>query len=449
MIRAVAFACVACACSAAFALPDDAAVRALLAERIAQKRAVGLAAVLLDANGVRIVTVGVVRAGGPPIAPDTEFEIGSVTKTFTALLLADAVVRGEAALSDPVTKRLPGAAGLVRDDRTVTLEQLATHTSGLPPMPGNFAPANPAEPYADYDGAKLVAFIGGKALEGAPGEEYAYSNFGASVLGYALTSQAGGYEKVLRARVLAPLRMDDTAIALSSAQEVRFATGHDARLVPTPPWKLDAFAPAGGLRSTPADMAKYLEAAVRPASSPLAAAFELAEKPAADTGSPSLRIGLAWHVFGRDGRTIVWHNGRTGGFASMIALDTATREGVVVLSNATIPVDDLALHILDASIPLSQPPKERVAIRVDPAVGDRLAGRYELARDFAITVRRDGGRMLAQATGQGELEIFPESDYEYFYRAVDAQLSFARDGDRVTGLVLRQGGRNVPGKRVD
>jgi hypothetical protein len=188
---------------------------------------------------------------------------------------------------------------------------------------------------------------------------------------------------------------------------------------------------------------------VRPASSPLAEAFELAERPAADAGSASLRIGLAWHVFVRDGRTIVWHNGRTGGFAGMIAFDTAMREGVVVLSNATVPVDDLALHILDASIPLSQPPRDRVAIAVDPAVGDRLAGKYELARDFAIVVRRDGTRMLAAATDQGELEIFPESDYEYFFRAVDAQLSFVRDGGRVTGLVLRQGGRNVPGKRVE
>ncbi|MCC6193306.1 MAG: serine hydrolase [Burkholderiales bacterium] len=449
MIRALAFACAACACSAALALPDDAAVRALLAERIAQERAVGLAAVLLDAGGARIVTSGVARAGGPAIAADTEFEIGSITKTFTALLLADAVVRGEATLADPATKYLPAAKGLARDGKAVTLGQLATHTSGLPPMPGNFAPANPAEPYADYDGGKLVAFVAGDALERPPGEAYAYSNFGASVLGYALTARNGGYEQVLRERVLAPLGMGDSAIALSAAQEARLATGHGARLAPSLPWKLDAFAPAGGLRSTPRDMAKYLEAAVRPASSPLAAAFELAERPAADTGSPSLRIGLAWHLFDRDGRAIVWHNGRTGGFASMMAFDTATREGVVVLSNASIPIDDLALHLLDASIPLSPAPKERIAIKLDPAVGDRLAGKYELARDFAITVRRDGERMLAAATGQGELEIFPESDYEYFYRAVDAQLSFVRAGERVTGLVLRQGGRNLPGKRAE
>jgi len=451
VIRAFVLACAALSCSAAFALPDDAAVRALLAERIAQKRGVGFAVVLLDDKGARIVTAGVMKEGGAPIAADTEFEIGSITKTFTSLLLADLVVRGEMSLDDPVTKYLPpGATGLERNGKTVSLGHLATHSSGLPPMPGNFAPANPADPYADYGDAKLLAYLGGTVLERDPGESYAYSNLGAGLLGYALTASRGGYEKVMRERILLPLGMTDTAQTLTPAQQARFATGHNPRLVPTPAWSLDVLAGAGSLRSTASDMAKYLKAAANPDASPMPAAFNLAERPVVDGSSPSLRIGLGWHVYLRDNRRIEWHNGRTGGFASMIAFDPVSRDGVVVLSNASIGVEDLTLHMLDPSVPLSPPPKERIAVKVDAAVLDRIAGKYELAREFVLTVRREGDRIFAKATGQGELEIFPESDYEYFYKAVDAQLSFVRDGAaRVSGLVLHQGGRNINARRIE
>ena len=447
--RCLALLCVATVATAAHALPDDAEVRVLLDQRIAQKRAVGLAAVLYEKGTTRIVTAGVVRAAGTPIAKDTEFEIGSVTKTFTSLLLADMVVRGEASLDDAVTRHLPAAKGLARDGKPVTLAQLATHTSGLPPMPRNFTPANRADPYADYDGGKLVAFLSQDVLDSAPGREYRYSNLGAATLGYALTASRGGYAKVLRERILEPLAMADTTLALTPSQQARLATGHDARLAAVPPWQLDAFAGAGGLRSTPADMAKYLKAAIEPATSPLAPAFMLAEAPRVDGLSGSLRIGLAWHIMG-ESRTIVWHNGQTGGFASMIAFDPAAREGVVVLSNASIGVDDIALHLLEASIPLSEPPKERVAVKLDRAAYDRLAGRYELRPDLVLTVRREGDRIMTQATGQDPIEIFPESDLEYFVKAFDAQISFRRDDSgKVTSLVLHQNGRDVPARRID
>jgi CubicO group peptidase (beta-lactamase class C family) len=446
--RVALVAAVATFAAAAHALPDAAAVKALLEQRIAQKRAVGLAAVLYDKGTTRIVTAGLARAGGAPIAPDTEFEIGSLTKTFTALLLADAVVRAEVSLDDPATKLLPAAKGLVRDGKPVTLGQLATHTSGLPRMPRNFAPANAADPYADYDGAKLVAYLSGDVLESVPGREYQYSNLGAATLGYALTASRG-FERRMRERVLDPLAMRDTAVALSPEQAARFASGHDRKLAPVAAWKLDAFAGAGGLRSTPADIGRYLEAAVDPGSSPLAAAWMLAEAPRVDGLSGSLRIGLAWHIMG-ESRTIVWHNGQTGGFASMMAFDPAAREGVVVLSNASVGVDDLALHMLEPSIPLTEPPRERVAARIDPAVYDRLAGRYELRPDLILTVRREGDRVVTQATGQEAFEIFPESDLAYFVKAFDAQISFRQDDrGKVTGLVLHQNGRDIDARRIE
>lgn len=446
--RALALLCLAAFASGVHALPDDATVKALLEARIAQKRAVGLAAVLVDPGGTRIVTAGEAREGAP-VARDTEFEIGSLTKTFTGLLLADAVVRGQVALDDPVTKYVD-AKGLVRDGKTVTLRQLATHTSGLPRLPRNLAPANPADPYADYDAAKLRAFLDGNVLQETPGAGYDYSNLGAGLLGYALTSREGGYEKVLRERVLVPLGMTDTGIALPRMQLARLAAGHDRNLDPSGPWAFDALAGAGALRSTPSDMARYLEAAIDPSKTPLAAAWKLAETPIADGPVPSLRVALAWHVKVLEGSSVIWHNGQTGGFAAMMAFDPAGKAGVVVLSNAAIGVDDLALHMLDASIPLSDPPKRRVAVKLDGAALDRVTGRYELARDFFVTVRRDGDRVYAQATGQAEAEIFAESENEFFYKVVDAQLTFVRGPDgRAAFLVLHQGERDIRARRVE
>jgi CubicO group peptidase (beta-lactamase class C family) len=269
------------------------------------------------------------------------------------------------------------------------------------------------------------------------------------VLGTGLTTQQGGFEKVLRERVLDSLAMTDTGLEMSPAQLARFATGHNDQLLPVKPWKLDAFAGAGGLRSTPSDMAKYLKAAVEPDSSALGAALTLAATPRVDGLSGSLRIGLAWHIMGET-RTIVWHNGQTGGFASMMAFDPAMREGVIVLSNAAIGVEDLALHMLEASIPLSDAPKQRIAVKVNPEFYDSLAGRYELRPNFVLVVRRDGDRIVTQATGQDVVEIFPESELEYFVKAFDAQLSFRRnESGRVTGLILHQHGRDVQARRID
>jgi CubicO group peptidase (beta-lactamase class C family) len=450
--KALAFACAAALCSGALALPDDAAVRAILVQRIAQKQGVGFAVVLVDKAGTRIVTEGAMGPAGNPIAADTEFEIGSITKTFTSLLLADAILRGVAKADDPVAALLPPPPPLLtRDGKSVTLGQLASHTSGLPVMPDNIAPANVSDPYADYDVNRLMAFLGGSPLQRTPGERYQYSNVGGGTLGYALTRSSGGYDATLRARVLEPLGMKDTGVVLSPAQTARLATGHSADLRPTSNWTLnEAIVGAGGIHSTATDMARYLRAAAGWDSSPLAAAFELAEAPVVDASSPNTRVGLAWHVTQKGARTVVWHNGRTGGYASVLMFDPAAHEGVVVLANVSISVDDLGAHLLDPTQKLAEPRRERVAVKVDPTIYDRLAGRYELAPNFIVTVRRDGDRIFAQATGQPSYEVFPEGESEYFYKVVDAQLSFLRDVDgKVTGVVLHQGGRNVPGKRLD
>jgi serine-type D-Ala-D-Ala carboxypeptidase/endopeptidase len=182
--------------------------------------------------------------------------------------------------------------------------------------------------------------------------------------------------------------------------------------------------------------------------SPAMAAMVTVRQP---TGVPGLQIALGWHILTKDGREIIWHNGGTGGFRAFIGYDPKNRIGVVALSNAstTTGVDDIGRHLLDVAFPLAQPPKEHKQVAVDPKLFDGYVGRYELAPTFIITVTREGDRLFIQATGQPKLEVFPESEKDYFLKVVDAQITFEtnRQG-KATGLTLHQHG-DKHGNRIE
>ena len=173
-------------------------------------------------------------AAGDPRVPDadTVFEIGSITKVFTAIVLADMVERDEARLDAPVRELLgPDASLPSRDGIEITPLHLATHSSGLPRLPDNLDPADLANPYADYTEADLMDFLSSHDLTRRVGESVEYSNLGAGLLGHALAVRAGAdYETLVTGRVLDPLGMTDTAVALSPSARGRLATGHDLSL---------------------------------------------------------------------------------------------------------------------------------------------------------------------------------------------------------------------------
>lgn len=441
---------------AAFAaVVSDADIRAILADRIdAQHQSVGIVVGVIDSTGRRVVAYGKTAKDGKPVDANTVFEIGSVTKVFTSLLLADMVQRGEVALTDPVSKYLPPDVKMPeRGGKKITLADLATHTSGLPRMPNNFHPKDPANPYADFTVAQLYEFLATVQLTRDIGSKYEYSNLGGGLLGHVLARRAGtNYETLVRTRILDPLAMKSTAITLSNAMKERLATGHDAGLQPVSNWDLPTLAGAGALRSTANDLLTFVGANLGIVKSPLApsmAAMLVTRRP---TGNPGLDIALGWHISTRNGHEIVWHNGGTGGYRTWIGFDSKSRTGVVVLSNtSTIAgVDDIGLHLLDSTFPLMQPPKQHHEVKVDPAILDRYAGHYELAPTFVITVTRNGDHLFAQATGQPNFEIFAEDDRHFFYKVVDAQITFEVDATgRATSLVLHQNGANVPGKRIE
>jgi serine-type D-Ala-D-Ala carboxypeptidase/endopeptidase len=438
------------------AIPADSEIRQLLVDRVDKEhQSVGIVVGVIEPAGRRVVAYGNLDEGDKrPLNGDTIFEIGSITKVFTSLLLADMVQRGEVALTDPVSKYLPAGVKLPeRGGRQITLQDLATHTSGLPRLPSNLSPKDPSNPYADYSVEQLYQFLSGYQLTRDIGAQYEYSNLGGGLLGHVLARRAGmDYETLVRTRICEPLGMKSTSIALSADMKARFAVGHDQALATASYWDLPTLAGAGALRSTANDLLTFLAANLGYTKSPLApamAAMLVARRP---TGMPGLEIGLGWHISTKDGREIIWHNGGTGGFRTFVAFDPKSRVGVVALSNTSTAtgVDDIGRHLLDASFPLAPAPKEHKQIAVDPKLFDSYVGRYELAPTFIITVTREGNQLFLQATGQPKFEVFPESEKDYFLKVVDAQITFETDSQgKVTGLTLHQNGMNKLGKRIE
>jgi len=438
-------------------VPSDEEIRKILVERVDTfHQGVGIVVGVVDAGGRRVVSYGSLEKGDPrPLNGDTIFEIGSTTKVFTSLLLADMVQRGEVALTDPVAKFLPAGVKVPeRGGRVITLLDLSTHTSGLPRMPSNFFPKDPANPYADYTVEQLFQFISGYQLTRDIGSQFEYSNLGGGLLGVALARRAGmDYEALVRSRITAPLGMPSTVITLTPEMKARLAAGHDAQLKPAANWDIPALAGAGALRSSANDLLTFLAANLGYVKSPLAPAMASMLAVRRPAGAPRVgEIGLGWLVVKASEGEIVWHNGGTGGYRSFMGFDQKTGAGVVVLSNTFTPagIDDIGMHLLDSQAPLLPAPKEHKEIAVNPKLFDGYAGQYQLAPNFILTITREGDQLFAQATGQPKVQIYPESERDFFLKVVDAQITFETDSKgQATGLVLHQNGANMPAKRLE
>lgn len=425
---------------------------ALLKERVdVGRESTGLVAAVLD--GRRRIDAAYGRsdsADNRALDADTVFEIGSITKVFTALLLADMIVRGEVAADDPVAKFLPENVKVPYFESTpITLLDLATYTSGLPRMPANFAPRNASNPYADYSVEQLYDFVSNHKLRFRPGTHYEYANLGFGLLGHALALRAGkSYEELVVSRICAPLGMESTRITLSRSMQDRLAHGHNASLDPVANWDIPTLAGAGALRSTANDLLKFLEMSLGNKPSPLAQAMAMTVGERHPTERPRVEVALGWFLSTSYRDEIAWKDGGTGGYASFIGFSTKSRRASILLSNTANYGSNLKLgvHLINPAYALAKLHRQ---IAVAPAVLAAYVGRYELDPNFVLTVRADGSRLFVQATGQSEFEAFAESETDFFYRVVDAQITFDRpDAGMAPSLTLHQNGKDRPGKRV-
>jgi CubicO group peptidase (beta-lactamase class C family) len=421
-------------------------VEQAITARIAAGEYPAMVVAVVDGDRSHVYGFGKLPNGKAPDA-DTLFQIGSVTKTFTAILLAEAVDRGKVELDTPVADLLPGFKIPSRDGKTITLGELAMQVSGLPRLPTNMQPADPRDPYADYDAAKLKAFLAGYKLPRDPGAKYEYSNLGLGLLGYALARHAGtSYPQLLQSRVFGPLGMTSTSATLKEPLAPRWAPGHDEQGKPAQPWHLDALAGAGAINSTGTDMLRYLEANMGRGEGALRRAMKFAHEPRRAVGGDE-RIGLAWMTKRGKSGDVVWHNGMTGGYASFLGFTADGTRGVMILTNIQQSVDDLGFAALLPDAPLAPARKQIV---LSPKQLQDYIGEYRLAPDFVLTVMQQGDQLLAQATGQGAFPIFPDATDKFFAKITDIRIDFKRDGKgKVESLVLHQNGHDMPAPKLD
>lgn len=440
-------------------LPTNAEILELLKSRIDQQRmGRGMVVGVIDASGPRIVSYGVMAQDDPrPVNGDTVFEIQSVTKTFTTLLLADMVQRGEVGLDDPVARYLPAGVKVPeRNGRQITLADLATHTSGLPSAIPNLKRRTDGQPgFEEYTADDLYAFLRAYTLTRDPGTSFEYTNLGMGLLGAALARRAGiDFAELMRIRILAPLGMTSSAVVPTEAMKMRLAGGHDAylRRVRWPDTR--TLEGSWGLRSTARDMLAYLAAELGYRDTPLKAAMALqlsVRRPA----SPGVQQALGWEVRTvPGGGEVVSKNGGDRGFGAFVAFDGGRRRGVVVLTNRDhTPNEDIGRHLILGTpvrvmIP-PRPPGPHTQIAVDSARLEKYAGSYRMGGSQVVTIRARNGGLTGQAAGTPEIPLYPESPTDFFANGPDVLVSFQVEADQVKGLRLQLNGEVMTAVRIE
>lgn len=337
------------------AAPERTAVDELVKPFLKDKPYLALVVGVTRPAGHQVFGYGQVTLDGKQQPPDetTIFEIGSITKIFTGTLLADLVRGGVVRLDDPVQRYLPDNFAVPRrDDRSISLLHLATHTSSLPRVPASLGlvallSKNPTDAYGAFDEARLRQTLADLKLSRPIGSRYEYSNLGVGLLGFTLAHAAKtkSYEDLLMQRLAQPLGLADTRLHLSEEQSKRLAPAHNKEGKRTSSWTFACLEGCGGLRSTAHDLLLFSDAAMGRRKTPLAEAFRFAQQPWRELPREGESIGLCW-LRQKDKQDVFWHNGETGGYRSYLAVVPAKSVGVVVLANSPRSLDALGMAIL-------------------------------------------------------------------------------------------------------
>ena len=350
---AILFLAALSACAAPPLDPDRlAAVDRIVEKHLAKSKAPGFAIGIIDGKKISILGYGKIsKDSDAKPRGDTVYEIGSITKVFTAFLLADLAQEGVVKLNDPIRIHLPADVTAPRSNEgEILLSHLATHRSGLPRLPANL-PAFSDDPYANYGADRLYDFLRMHRLKWPVDKRYEYSNLGMGLLGHLLERAAATpYEELVVRRLADPLGMRDTRITLTDSMKARLAPPYDMNGKLGKNWNFQALAGAGALRSTVNDLLKFAAANLGKGdprlTGSLATCHAVRDEPVADR----LRIGLAWHhsPVRSGGAWVTWHNGGTGGYAGWLGFVKETGTAVVVLSNGfTDACDAIGLDLIE------------------------------------------------------------------------------------------------------
>ncbi len=388
---------------------------------------------LLEDGATRVYSFGRIGpANEQPPAGDTAFEIGSVTKVFTALLAQSQVEAERLDWDAPLSGYLRDVEFASEDVAAITLRELATHTSGLPRMPGNFDIEEPLDPYAHYGRDDLMGWLAAYEPEELR-KEYAYSNLGMGLLGVIAADAAGSdYAAALSGYVLQPLGLSSSRVGTAGVPPEGLARGYSGG-ANMPNWNFQALAGAGAMVSTANDMLAFMRENLDQEEQPAMLAAIREPQPNGNTA-------LGWHlepVAGDD--RVYWHNGGTGGYASFLAIRPANRTGLVVLTASTE-----AQKITQLGLAQVTGRELQADLDLDP-----YPGTYRLGAGLSLSIFVEDGKLFGQATGQGAFPLTPLGEDTFAFPAADIRIAFERkDGAPAHELALVQGGQTTVAPRV-
>ena len=389
-----------------------------------------------DTGEIAIQGFGQLSKSTPTIPTGkTQFEIGSITKVFTVILVQGLVDEGKVDWSDPISMYFDPKTFASPMVASITLRELATHTSGLPRLPDNMEPSDPLDPYGDYDREDLFTFLGSyqpKELK----KEHAYSNLGVGLLGFiAAKTLETDFATALKTRIFEPLGMHRSMVRSQNATLIDVADGysHGADM---PAWTFDVLAGAGAVLSTVDDLMLFVQAVVSTESNKLASAIQntlLFES--------HNEYGLGWQISRTANKEkIFWHNGGTGGFASFLGVDPAASKGWVLLTTSTAYgyVTDLGMSLF---------------LHLDTTKHDLTPylGVFEIMPNLHLTFSERGGRLFAQAAGQPAFPLTPSATEVHQFRFEPAAIEISFDlanGEKPNKLAFTQAGQKFEGRRV-
>jgi CubicO group peptidase (beta-lactamase class C family) len=415
-------------------LPDPNEVKALLVQLVdVDKRAPGVVVGMIadDPQERWVVGYGRLSTTDERVPDgDTVYEIGSITKVFTGILLAQAVLDGDVKLDDPISMYLPeGVTAPEYEGKSITLLDLATHTSGLP-----------RELFNIITFEQMYTFLSEYHLTGKLGSSYEYSNYGMGLLGNILVQKAGqaDYETLLLERICRPLGMDSTRVQLTEEMHSRLAVPHTASLAEIHLWDNPAQIGAGMIRSTANDLLTFLAANMGLTETELQPDLLLANTPQRSTIGKDT-IGLGWQLAATTG--FHYHGGRTNGSYSYLAWDPERRFGVVVLANVEVD-NDYVVRQLISKLPFT-------LVQVDPKVLASYAGSYQFPDGDIVTFRVDDSRIFIQLPSEPEYEIFASSGSHFYLPVSELEIAFYRNVlGEVDRVVVVLGGLIYEAKKV-
>lgn len=421
---------------------------------IDSKRVVGMSIGVIQGGEETVVHVGQTRIGGDPPNGDTVYGIGSISKVFTGILLADAVVQGKLRLDQPISELVPENVKIPDwEGSQITLADLATHRSGLPRLANNLPELATADPYEGHTAKLSYDFLNQHELRRAPGEKYEYSNFGFKLLGLLVASNAQTtYENLLKKRIAKPLDMKSTRVVRSASMNKHLATPYTINRIMTPVWTYSPnMAGHGGIKSSLNDMLRFAQAQFCEPDTDVGRALQLAWQVHTSDDSQGPKMGLGWHISTNPTDHRV-HDGMTFGFRSGLYVDRKSKYAVVILANTADP--KLGLLGRDLMLMLvkgvkAQPQIFRNPIDVAQAVMNSYCGTYRSTSEQEITVSLEDGVLMAQPTGGPRMRLFATSETEWFSRQIESTVQFRLKNGNCTSLQLESNGKTASYERIN